>query len=84
MKQVRLWLSIITSIILIVSWGIIGVKIFDGNYNFAVEAYIALGSLIVLVVCGISKVFTDKCPHCGKVRSSTGKYCPHCGKEIEN
>ena len=82
MKQIRLWISIVASIILLVDWGIMGVKLLDGNYNITVEAYIGLVGLVVLLACAISKVFTDKCPHCGKVHSSTGKYCPHCGKEL--
>ncbi|MBE5883052.1 MAG: zinc-ribbon domain-containing protein [Lachnospiraceae bacterium] len=25
---------------------------------------------------------TTRCPHCGKMNQTIGKYCPYCGKEI--
>ena len=82
MKRIRTWAIIITFLVAVIDWGIMGLKIYDGNYNITVEAYIAMACLLVILVCAVSKLFTDKCPHCGKLRVSNSKFCPHCGKEL--
>ena len=82
MKKARPWILAIAFLVAVVAWGVMGLKIYDGNYEIATEAYIMGACLIAILVCAVSKVFTDKCPHCGKLRVSNGKYCPHCGKEL--
>lgn len=72
MKRITTCVLIIALIIFIIDWGIIGVKLLDGDYDIIPEAYIG-------AAC---KAFASKCPHCGKMIQSNGKYCPHCGKEI--
>ena len=37
-------------------------------------------AVMVAAVIYRNKFF--KCPHCGKLRISMGKYCPYCGKEF--
>lgn len=70
---------ILASIIL----GVMGIKIFSGDYNITFEAYAVLIIWIILLCCGLYRNFTrNKCPHCGKVNLSGGNYCSYCGKEI--
>ena len=84
MKKVAIWTLVLSIIVFVITWGIIGVKLLDNNYEFMTEAYIAYGSLglffMSLIYIRWGKL---RCPHCGNVRMSSGKYCSHCGKEIQ-
>ena len=82
MKKVATWMFALAFILFVIDLGIIGAKIFSGHYDVLPEAYIAAACWVVILVCAVYKVLTNKCPHCGKVRYGKGKYCPHCGKEI--
>ena len=82
MKKTVTWVYVIAFIILLVDWGVIGIKLLDGDYNFVVGAYLALACLAVMLACAYYKLLCNKCPHCGKQIQLDGKYCPYCGKEI--
>ncbi len=83
MKKLTPWVITISFLVFVMTWGIMGFKIFDGDYNIAWEAYIGLGALTVFFVFTLIRRFSlAKCPHCGKIRLDTGKYCSHCGKEV--
>ena len=82
MKKIASWLAVISIIIFVIAWGIIGVKILDNNYEFMTEAYIGYGSLAVFFICLIYVRDTYRCPYCGKLKQPFGKYCSYCGKEI--
>lgn len=82
MKRITTWVLVIALIIFIIDWGIIGVKLLDGNYDIITEAYIGAACFGAMLICAVCKAFTNKCPHCGKLIQSNGKYCPHCGKEV--
>ena len=82
MKKIATWLMVISIIVFVITWGIIGLKIFNNEYDFMTEAYIAYGFLAVFFVCLIYVRSTYRCPHCGKARILFGKYCSYCGKEI--
>ena len=83
MKRGSFWLSVISIIVFAIAWGIIGLKILDNDYEFITEAYIAYSSLVLFFVCLIYVRWnTLRCPHCGKLRLTNGKYCSYCGKEI--
>lgn len=84
MKKIIPWITAVSLAIFVIAWGIMGLKIFDGNYNFTLEAYIGLAAIIVFFVFILIKKFSsEKCPYCGKIRLDNGKYCSYCGKEIE-
>lgn len=83
MKKIATWLGVISIITFVITWGIIGLKILDHNYDFITEAYIAYGALVVFFICLIYVRSTYRCPHCGRSRIIFGKYCPYCGKEIK-
>ena len=84
MKKNSIWTLVISIIVFAITWGIIGVKLLDNNYNFITEAYIACGSFGIFFISLIYlKWGKSRCPYCGKVRMSSGKYCSHCGKEIK-
>lgn len=38
--------------------------------------------LIAWGVMGV-KLFSNRCPHCGKLRQTMGAYCSYCGKKID-
>ena len=66
-----------------VDWGVMGIKLSMGDYDVAIEAYLGLACMAFMLVGILVRAFSDKCPHCGKLRLSRGKYCSCCGKEIE-
>lgn len=82
MKRITTCVLIIALIVFIIDWGIIGVKLLDGDYDIILEAYIGAACFGVMLISAVCKAFTNKCPHCGKMIQSNGKYYPHCGKEI--
>lgn len=82
MKKITTWLLIIAIILFVIDWGVMGVKLLNGNYEIITEAYIGAACWGVMLVAAVCKVLTNKCPHCGKVMLTNGKYCPHCGKKI--
>ena len=82
MKKICLWLSVISSIILIVTCGVVEVKMLDNNYNFIAEIIISIVFGLILLGTICYKLIGTRCHHCGKINDSlTGKFCPHCGKE---
>ena len=86
MKKVCLWLAIISTIVLFITLGIVGVKLLDGNYDTNAEVIITGVSLVIFLVSVVCyKLNGIRCPHCGKLNDSLfgkSKFCPHCGKEL--
>ncbi len=82
MEKITTWAVAIAFIVFVIDWGVMGVKLLNGNYEIITEAYIGAACWGVMLVSAVYKVFTNKCPHCGKVMLTNGKYCPHCGKKI--
>ena len=86
MKKACVWLAIISAIVLLITWGIVGVKLLDNNYDFLTEVYITGASLVICLGSIVSYKFIGyRCPHCSKINDSLfgkGKFCPHCGKEL--
>ncbi len=83
LRKVANWVLAITFIVFLIDWGVVGIKLLDNNYNITVEAYIGLVCFIIIFVSIIIRTFTDRCPHCGKIRATKGAYCSYCGKEIK-
>ena len=82
MRKIVLWSAVIAFIVFIVDWGIMGVKLFDGNYDIAIEAYIGLACWVVMSIGLIAKIFGAKCSTCKKILDVNAKYCSHCGREV--
>ena len=56
----------------------------ENNFlDILVEAYIGRVCFVVLMVCSLYRIFSNKCPYCGKLRVSNGEYCSYCGKKID-
>ena len=82
MRKIILWSAVVAFIIFIIDWGIIGLKIYDGNYEFLVEAYIGLVCVVVMLIGLLCKVFGNKCPYCKKILQVDAKFCSYCGKDV--
>lgn len=82
MKKYVTWIMLITTIIFIIDWGIMGIKLLDGNYNISLESYIGAICFIIILVCILYKSFSNKCPYCNKSLLTNGTYCPYCGKKL--
>ena len=83
MKKITIWGLVIAFTIFVIDWGIIGLKLLDGNYDITTGSYIGAICWGVILVCIVCRAFSNKCPHCGKLKQTSGKYCPYCGKEIK-
>ena len=66
MKKIAIWLAVISIIVFVIAWGVIGVKILDNDYEFMTEAYIGYGSLVVFFISIICVPLINRCPHCKK------------------
>lgn len=84
MRKIANWALVIAFSVALVVWGVMGIKLYDNDYNITIEAHIGLVCYIVIIVSVFIRSFTDRCPHCGKIRMTTnGIYCSYCGKEIK-
>ena len=84
MKKAVNWILLITILVMVITWGVVGLNIFNGDYESVTPGcYIVLVCLIVNLACIFYKRFSNKCPHCGKMYAESGEYCPHCGKKKE-
>ena len=82
MKWIVTWLAVVSIIVFIIAWAVGGLMIYESNYENNAWAYVGLGSIIVFF-CSFLYLRCSRCPYCGKLRQSFGKYCPYCGKEID-
>ena len=83
MKKVAVWVAAISLLVLIITWGVLGLEIYNGNYDIELLVYIGVAAWIVLLVSLVALRWGSwKCPHCGKIRWTNGRYCSYCGKEI--
>ncbi len=83
MKKIITWAAAAALLIFVIDWGVVGLKIFHGDYDIITGAYIGGICLVIIILYLICKAFGSKCPHCGKSLFPGGKYCPHCGKKIK-
>lgn len=81
MKEIARWLAVISIIVFVVAWGIGGFMIFNNEYENNAWVYVGLVSIIVFF-CSLLYLKTTRCPHCGKMKQTLGKYCPYCGNRI--
>ena len=84
MKKTVLWISIAASVIVFIDLAVMGIKLFNGNYSIKAEAVITLLSLAALFICNIIRIFSHKCPYCGKLLVTNGNFCPHRGKKTDD
>lgn len=82
MKKWATWVMIAALAVFVVAWGMMGIKISTNDFDVIAETYIGAACYVIIMVCVLIRAFSDRCPHCGKMRRSKGKYCPYCGKEI--
>ena len=80
MKTVK-WIFVLAMTVLVIDWGVMGLKIFDNDYNITVEAHIAFVCFVLLFICSVYKIFSSRCRNCGRIRWTNGEYCSYCGKK---
>ena len=84
MKRFMNWLYGISILVFFVDWCVVGLKLLEGDYDILAGLYIALVCVAVMVGYIIYRIFSSKCPYCGKlINQPRAKYCPHCGKELD-
>lgn len=85
MKRALFWTAVLSLTVFFILWGVISLMIYDGDYDFTVQMYIALACATLGVVSLIGwKLIGSRCPHCGGLNLYGSKYCPHCGKPLNN
>lgn len=84
MKRAAVCTAIISILIFVIVWGVIGLNIMNSEYNVVTPlTCVGLGCLIVFFISLIVLRWGSwKCPNCGKPRWTNGRYCSYCGKEI--
>lgn len=84
MKRIMNWLYAIAIAVFVIDWSYVGIKLLNGEYDVTVGAYIGLVCVGVMIVYYIYRIFSNKCPHCGKlIHLPRVQYCPYCGKKLE-
>ena len=83
MKKILPWAFLGALVVFLIAWGMMGIKLLDGDYEIAAEAYTGLVCIIVMGVCGVYRHLSRRCPQCGKLRLTMGAYCSYCGKKID-
>lgn len=83
MRKIATWTVAIAFLVALIDWGMMGVKLLNHDYNITAEAYVGLGCWVMILVCILCRAFTDRCPHCGKIRAAKGAYCSCCGRKID-
>ena len=70
--------------VLVVIMGVMGVKIFSGDYDIVAEAYALLICWFLTLVCILIRKFSAaSCPHCGKHNLLSGPFCSWCWQKLE-
>jgi len=82
MKRAFRWVFAAAVLVFVIDWGVAGVKIFSGDYDIVVEAYVALGCLAVFTGFVVVRLFSERCPHCGRLHLTKGEFFSFCGKRI--
>ena len=63
-------------------WGMMGLKLFDRNFDILTEACVGLVCAVVAIAGFIILRFSRVCPNCGKNVVAKGSCCPHCGQKL--
>lgn len=84
MKKAMNWIFAISIIVFLIDWTVAGLKLAQGDYDIQIECYVALACVAVMACYILYKLFSNKCPHCGRLVQQAGAaFCPHCGKKME-
>lgn len=84
MKKIAIWSAVISFLVFVIIWGVMGLNIMNGEYDsVTVMTWIGVICMIVLLISLLALRLTSwKCPHCGRIRLVNGQYCHHCGTKI--
>ena len=84
MKKIMSGLYAGAIVVFFIDWGVVGVKLLNGEYDIAAGLYIALVCVAVMLAYILYRIAANRCPHCGGlIYQPNIKYCPHCGKEMK-
>lgn len=82
MKRVLPWVFLCALATGVITWGIIGLRIADDEYDILPLVWTSVGAFAVVFICLIYRRLSNRCLHCGRVLISPGNYCPYCGKQV--
>ena len=83
MKKFAKWLAALAILVFVIDWGVVGVKLMNGDYNITAGLYVGWIAIGIFFACILYIRVAQRCKYCGKRISFYGKYCPYCGKEQE-
>lgn len=75
-----LWLGAIA--VFFLDWAFMGISLLNGDYEIRTAVYLAAACFVVILAGPVYRLWSSRCPYCGKALPLRGKYCPHCGKEV--
>lgn len=75
-----LWIGAIA--VFFLDWAFMGISLLNGDYEIRTAVYLAAACFVVILAGAVYRLWSSRCPHCGKALPLRGKYCPHCGKEV--
>ena len=84
MKKAMAWLFVASIRVLFIVWGILGIKLMNGEYDITAGAYVGLVCVLLMLACIIYRLANNRCPHCGRVIWQLGgAFCPYCGGKLK-
>lgn len=75
-----LWIGAIA--VFFLDWAFMGISLLNGDYEIRTAVYLAAACFVVILAGSVYRLWSSRCPYCGKALPLRGKYCPHCGKEV--
>ena len=83
MKKVAAWLAAIALIVFVIDWGLIGLKLLDGDFDITLGTYVGLVCIVIGFVCVMIVKLSNRCPQCRRMIQYNWAYCPYCGQKIK-
>ncbi len=81
-RRLVTWVTVGALIVFMLDWGMMGLKLFDRNFDILTEACVGLVCAVVAIAGFIILRFSRVCPNCGKNVVAKGSCCPHCGQKL--
>lgn len=84
MKKALPWVIGSLLFVFVIVWGAAGILISTNDFEEAQPfLYAGAAVYVALMIALIARALTNRCPHCGKMRRTWGRFCPYCGNELK-